>query len=37
MVMGHIAAAATELAIEPDDIATIATAILGYEDDVVSV
>lgn len=36
MVMGHIAAAATELAIEPDDIATIATAILGYEDDVVS-
>ena len=36
MVMGHIAAAATELAIEPDDIATIATAILGNEDDVVS-
>jgi hemoglobin len=35
-VMGHIAAAATELAIEPDDITTIATAIRGYEADVVS-
>ena len=36
MVMGHIAAASTELAIETDDIATIATAIRTYEDDVVS-
>ena len=36
MVMGHIAAAATELGIEPEDIATIAAAIQSYEDDVVS-
>ena len=36
MVMAHIAAAATELEIEPDDIAAIATAIRGYEADVVS-
>ncbi len=36
MVMAHIAAAAMELEIEPDDIATIATAIRGYEADVVS-
>ncbi len=36
MVMDHIAAAATELGIEPEDIATIATAIRGYEDDIVS-
>jgi hemoglobin len=36
MVMGHIAAAATELGIEPEDIAAIAAAIRGYEDDVVS-
>ena len=36
MVMAHIAAAATELEIEPDDIATIPTAIRGYEADVVS-
>ena len=35
-VMGHIAATAAELAIEPQDITTIATAIRGYEDDVVS-
>ena len=35
-VMGHIARAATELAIEADDITTIATAIRTYEDDVVS-
>lgn len=35
-VMGHIAAAATELAIEAQDIETIATAIRGYEGDVVS-
>ena len=35
-VMGHIGAAATELAIEPEDITTIATAIRGYEADVVS-
>jgi len=36
LVMGHIAAAATELGIEPEDIATIAAAIRSYEDDVVS-
>lgn len=36
MVMGHIAGAATELGIEPEDIAAIAAAIRGYEDDVVS-
>ena len=36
MVMAHIAAAATELEIDPDDIAAIATAIRGYEADVVS-
>ena len=35
MVMAHIAAA-TELEIDPDDIAAIATAIRGYEADVVS-
>jgi hemoglobin len=35
-VMGHIAGAATELAIEADDIATIAAAIRTYEEDVVS-
>ena len=35
-VMTHIAAAATDLGIEPDDITTIAVAIRGYEDDVVS-
>jgi len=35
-VMGHIAAAATELAIEPQDIETIAAAIRSYEDDVIS-
>jgi hypothetical protein len=34
--MGHIAASATELAIEAQDIETIATAIRGYEGDVVS-
>ena len=34
--MGHIAGAATELGIEPEDIAAIAAAIRGYEDDVVS-
>ena len=36
MLMTHIAAAATELGIEPDDIAAIAAAIRGYEPDVVS-
>ena len=36
MLMAHIAAAATELGIEPDDIAAIAAAIRGYEADVVS-
>jgi hemoglobin len=36
MVMDHIAGAATELGIEPEDIAAIAAAIRGYEDDVVS-
>ena len=36
MVMGHIAAAAAELAIEPENIAEIAAAIRGYEADVVS-
>ena len=35
-LMGHIAAAAEELAIEEEDIATIAAAIRGYEADVVS-
>ena len=34
--MDHIAGAATKLVIEPEDIATIAAAIRGYEDDVVS-
>ena len=34
--MGHIAGTATELGIEPEDIASIAAAIRGYEDDVVS-
>ena len=36
MVMAHVAAAATELEIEPDDIAAIAAAIRGFEADVVS-
>ncbi len=36
MVMAHIAAAATELGIKAEDIATIAAAIQSYEDDVVS-
>jgi hemoglobin len=35
-VMGHIRAAAAELAIEAQDIETIATSIRGYECDVVS-
>ena len=35
-VMGHIGAPATELAIEPEDITTIATAIRAYEADEVS-
>ena len=36
LVMAHIGAAATELEIEPDDIAVIATAIRSFEPDVVS-
>ena len=36
LVMAHIGAAATELEIEPDDIAAIATAIRSFEPDVVS-
>ena len=32
----HIAAAATELEIEPDDIATVAAAIIGLKDQVVT-